>query len=49
VAALRDRQLDLMADLLATHLDLDAVLNLLEHGAPRRPTVVTTLADVRST
>lgn len=33
VAARRDAQLDLAADLLATHLDVDAVLGLL-HGAP---------------
>ncbi|RAV07299.1 cobyric acid synthase CobQ [Mycolicibacterium sp. GF69] len=43
VSALRDAQLDLMADLLTSHLDLDAVLALLEDGAPARPTVVTAL------
>ncbi len=35
VTARRDAQLDLMADLLAAHLDIDAVLGLLEHGPPR--------------
>lgn len=43
VSALRDAQLDLMADLLTSHLDLDAVLALLDDGAPARPTVVTAL------
>ncbi|MGV0834822.1 cobyric acid synthase [Mycolicibacterium thermoresistibile] len=41
VAARRDRQLDLMADLLTAHLDLDALFGLLEHGAPKRPTLHT--------
>ncbi len=35
VAAKRDAQLELIADLLAAHLDVDAVLGLLD-GAPRR-------------
>ncbi|MDH6197405.1 adenosylcobyric acid synthase [Mycobacterium frederiksbergense] len=39
----RDAQLDLMADLLAAHLDIDAVLDLLQHGPPRRPTMSTAL------
>ncbi|MEE6166257.1 cobyric acid synthase [Mycolicibacterium sp. 120322] len=43
VAARRDAQLDLMADLLAEHLDFDAVLDLLARGAPSRPTMNTTL------
>ncbi|WP_255413226.1 cobyric acid synthase [Mycobacterium sp. 3519A] len=43
VAARRDAQLDLMADLLTAHTDVDAILALLDHGPPRRPTVVTTL------
>jgi adenosylcobyric acid synthase len=43
VAARRDAQLDLMADLLTAHLDVDAVVDLLEHGPPQRPTVVTEL------
>lgn len=40
----RDAQLDLMADVLAAHLDLAAVQALLEHGAPPRPVVSATLA-----
>jgi adenosylcobyric acid synthase len=43
VAARRDAQLDLMADLLTAHLDVDAVTDLLERGAPKRPVVVTAL------
>jgi adenosylcobyric acid synthase len=43
VAARRDAQLDAMADLLTTHLDLDAVMALLEDGPPSRPTVATGL------
>lgn len=43
VGARRDAQLDLMADLLISHLDLDAVLNLLDDGAPARPTLMTGL------
>ena len=39
VAARRDAQLDLMADLLAAHLDLDAVLALLD-GPPRPSPVI---------
>jgi adenosylcobyric acid synthase len=41
VTARRDGQLDLMADLLTAHLDVDAVLALIEHGPPTRPTIVT--------
>jgi adenosylcobyric acid synthase len=44
VAARRDAQLDLMADLLTAHLDIDAVVGLLEHGPPNRPTLATALA-----
>ncbi|MET0995272.1 MAG: cobyric acid synthase CobQ, partial [Mycobacterium sp.] len=40
----RDGQLDLMADVLAAHLDLDAVLALVEHGAPPRPVIASALA-----
>ncbi|GAA1682655.1 cobyric acid synthase [Mycolicibacterium murale] len=40
----RDAQLDLMADVLSAHLDLDAVRALLEHGAPPRPVVTSALA-----
>jgi adenosylcobyric acid synthase len=43
VAARRDAQLDLMADLLTAHLDVDAVVALLESGPPQRPTIVTGL------
>jgi adenosylcobyric acid synthase len=39
VPGMRDAQLDLMADLLAEHCDIDAVLALLHDGAPSRPTV----------
>jgi adenosylcobyric acid synthase len=40
VRARRDSQLDVMADLLTSHLEVDAVLALLEDGAPERPAVV---------
>ncbi len=43
VRARRDAQLDLMADLLTSHIDVDAVLTLLDDGAPVRPTVMTEL------
>ncbi|MGA7054702.1 MAG: cobyric acid synthase [Mycobacterium sp.] len=39
IAARRDAQLDLIAELLASHLDIDAVLNLLDGPPPRRPHV----------
>ncbi len=39
VAARRDAQLDLIADLLASYLDVDAVLGLLDGPPPRRPHV----------
>jgi adenosylcobyric acid synthase len=45
VTARRDAQLETMADLLMTHLDLDAVLALLEHGPPPRPTVTAALNE----
>jgi adenosylcobyric acid synthase len=44
VAARRDAQLDLMADLLATHLDITAIIDLMQQGLPPRPTVVSTLS-----
>ncbi len=44
VAARRDGQLDLMANLLDAHLDVDAVTSLLDNGPPRRPTIATTLS-----
>ena len=43
VPARRDAQLDLMADLLTAHLDVGAIVELLEHGPPQRPAIVTTL------
>ncbi|OPX10839.1 cobyric acid synthase [Mycobacterium sp. AT1] len=46
VTGRRDAQLDAMADLLAEHLDLDAVTDLLTGGAPSRP-VITSHLDLR--
>ncbi|HET7074042.1 MAG TPA: cobyric acid synthase [Mycobacterium sp.] len=43
VAARRDAQLDLIADLLAAHLDVDAVLGLLDGPPPRRPHIASQL------
>ncbi|WP_307857234.1 cobyric acid synthase [Mycobacterium sp. SM1] len=43
VGARRDARLDLVADLLAAHLDIDAVARLIEGGPPPRPTIVTVL------
>lgn len=43
VAARRDAQLDLAADLLAAHLDVDAVVTLLHDPPPRRPCIETAL------
>jgi adenosylcobyric acid synthase len=43
VGARRDAQLDLMADLLAAHTDIDDLFALLESGPPERSTVVSTL------
>jgi adenosylcobyric acid synthase len=40
VAARRDAQLDVMADLLDVYLDVDAVTALLDDGPPRRPMIV---------
>ncbi|OZD77801.1 cobyric acid synthase CobQ [Rhodococcus sp. 05-339-2] len=41
VAALREQQLDLLADLVEDNLDVDAVLDLIEHGVdPRLDTIV---------
>ena len=48
VTARRDGQLDLMADLLAAHLDVDAVMDLLERGAPRRPTITSGLGNLET-
>ncbi|MGV0870878.1 cobyric acid synthase [Mycolicibacterium sp. XJ879] len=44
VRARRDAQLDVMADLLAAHLDVDAVLDLLDGDPPPRPTITAKLA-----
>ena len=43
VAARRDAQLDLMADLLTAHLDVDAVIAVLENGPPQWPAIITGL------
>ncbi|MBV8350138.1 MAG: cobyric acid synthase [Mycolicibacterium sp.] len=43
VGARRDAQLDLMADLLTAHLDVDAICALLDTGPPARPAVLTVL------
>jgi adenosylcobyric acid synthase len=43
VAARRDGQLDLMADLLTAHLDVDAVMAVLENGPAQRPAIITRL------
>ena len=43
VTARRDAQLDLIADLLASHLDIDALLALLDGPPPRRPYVASGL------
>lgn len=43
VAARRDAQLDRIADLLAAHLDVGAVLGLLDGPPPRRPHLATRL------
>jgi adenosylcobyric acid synthase len=43
VAARRDAQLDLIAELLASHLDVEAVLGLLDGPPPRRPVVASEL------
>ncbi|MGZ4516096.1 MAG: cobyric acid synthase, partial [Mycobacterium sp.] len=43
VATRRDAQLDVIADLLASHLDVDAVLGLLDGPPPRRPHIASRL------
>jgi adenosylcobyric acid synthase len=45
VGARRDAQLDVMADLLTSHLDLDAVLGLVDSGPPTLPTIATRLGS----
>ncbi|BBZ45006.1 cobyric acid synthase [Mycobacterium parmense] len=43
VAARRDAQLDVIADLLAAHLDLEAVCGLLDGPPPKRPRIASAL------
>ena len=43
VSARRDAQLDLMADLLTSHVDVDAVIALLDDGAGDMPSIVSNL------
>ncbi len=47
VPARRDAQLDVMADLLAAHLDLGAVLRLLDGPTPSAPVITTAVRDRR--
>lgn len=47
VPARRDAQLDVMADLLAAHLDLGAVLRLLDGPTPSAPVITTAVQDRR--
>jgi adenosylcobyric acid synthase len=37
-----------MADLLAAHLDVDAVMDLMEGGAPSRPTITSRLGNLET-
>jgi len=48
VTARRDGQLDLMADLLAAHVDVGAVTELLDRGVPRRPTITSSLSNLET-
>lgn len=43
VRARRDAQLDVMADLITSHVDVDAVIALLEHGPETLPSITTKL------
>lgn len=43
VTARRDAQLDLMADLLEQHVDVEALQRLLDEGPPQRPVISSTL------
>ena len=45
VSARRDAQIELLADLMTAHLDVDAVIALLDGGPPPRPTLATTLLE----
>ena len=48
VAAIRGRQLDLMADLVTAHLDMAAICDIIGSGAPRRaPTIAHYLGENR--
>jgi len=47
VAARRDAQLDVMADLLADHLDIDAVLALLDGPPPLARVITSAVGDLR--
>lgn len=44
VRARRDAQLDVMADLITSHVDVDAVIALLHDGPPKLPSIATRLA-----
>jgi adenosylcobyric acid synthase len=44
VRARRDAQLDVMADLITSHVDVDAVVALLHNGPPKLPSIATRLA-----
>jgi adenosylcobyric acid synthase len=43
VGGRRDAQLDLMADLITSHVDVDALIDLLQHGPPDLPSIATRL------
>ncbi len=43
VGGRRDAQLDLMADLITSHVDVDALIDLLRHGPPELPSIATRL------
>ena len=43
VRARRDAQLEVMADLITSHVDVDALMTLLEHGPPSLPSIATRL------
>lgn len=45
VTLARDRQLDVMADLLEAHLDIGAITALLDGGAPERPVIATAVGE----
>ena len=48
IAAIRGRQLDLMADLVTAHLDMAAICDIIGSGAPRRaPTIAHYLGENR--